>query len=224
MALWSFGLGFLSVIPTSFGFLRSDGLQLVELLFGMSGILRLYAMNSLFSCGDELRPRQWDPGLVELAVDANVKLPPPTDWDSLAWFIRYQYSADRGDVERAAEAMSQRMLTDLAPSDRCSWAWEWVWFEAFSRRNLQAARERESIARELPCARDSSVLLQIYKAEAAIAVLERKDEEARRAADAALANVSSDTLGRALAKAIEDDLKEVLLRSRTQLIRDRLLE
>jgi hypothetical protein len=208
IAYLSIPVGFVSLVPFARYGLKTDGYLLFELITGRKGIRRLLAINSLLSSSDEFHPREWDAGLVELALDESVKINRPFAVDPLLLYIRYQRFADTGAVDPARDALAEILRQPLSKAERFIWQWEAVWFEAFSAGNVEAAREMELRSeQQAPVATGA----QVWKAKAAIAARQGRMKEAREAANKALSCCQGEPgYTAALIRALREDLDELL--------------
>ncbi len=208
IGLWSLFLTF-NLIPLKIGNGRSDGFRLLELALRKKAGLRRIAIHSLLASYDELRPRQWDRGLVALALDESIRPSSSSAPELLLHYIRYQWYADTGDTDRAGRALDWILGQRLTVSEQLTWRWETVWFQAFSRKNAENARAQRLLAEALSQAgKQGSV---VWKAEAAIAACECRHADARVAVENALSCMASEKcLPTALARALESDLLSLL--------------
>ena len=92
--------------------------------------------------------------------------------------------------------------------DVAVWWYEAAWFEAFSKGNLAAAKERLNVAEGFP--RDERVDCSAWKARAVIAACEGRQADAECAAAKAEDAIRHLTLDEGLAKGIKEDLLTVL--------------
>ncbi len=190
---------------------KSDGRHIVEILCGKTALLRLAAMWSLTCATSRLRPRQWDPGLVSLALNDSVSIRQPGIESTVHW-LSYNWCADTGRTACASDSLGWLLSERATETDRRFAFWEAVWFEVFSNNNVSAARERlemaEQFAGDIPA-------FMTWKARAAIAAAEGRHEEANNFAAKAVSSIESEsTISPGLSQAIEDDLNELLERFR----------
>jgi hypothetical protein len=206
-ALWSLCFGVFSLIPSSKAGTSSDGLRLFDLVRGKPGIIQLYAIESLICC-DWLRPREWDDRLVQIALGRPAGVGLPLEVDMAVHWVRYQWCADSGDVEKAAKSLQWILQQDLSATDRLTWAWEAVWFQAFSRKDAAEARAMQGVAQgHTPVVLTAIESIQIWKSKAGVAACEGRVDDAREAALNAVSLAKSErSYAAGLTKALEDDL------------------
>ncbi len=77
LSFWSAVAGLSSLIPITTGTMATDGKKLIELCRGERSLLRWYAVSGLLDAASRVRPQDWDPQLVALAVDSSVELRTP---------------------------------------------------------------------------------------------------------------------------------------------------
>ena len=211
--LWSLFGGFINLFPSRRPGAKSDGGWLFDLARGKAGIVQLYAIKSLVASCDWLRPREWDHSLVQIALDEPADLGLPQEVDRLVHWVRYQWYADTGNVERAGEALEWTLRQDLSPAHRLGWAWDAVWFQAFSLRDAAGARAMQGVAQQLtPAVLSGSESIGVWKSKAGIAACEGRIDDASEAASNAVSFAKSDKSYAGLAKALEDDLAELIER------------
>jgi hypothetical protein len=214
VSLWSFLIAFVSVLPTRTRNIRSDGRSLLELVGGKPGLLREYAIFSLISSNGELRPREWDKGLVELALDTSIEVSPPLDLEATLQFVRYQRSADLDDIDEARAALGSLLRQGLPHEGQLMWEWESAWFHAFSLKDIEGARKQQCVAAGMMQEGDfknASLQIDKWKVEAAIAALEGRFCDARLAASEALSCATSDrSYPAALVRALESDISQLI--------------
>lgn len=188
---------------------KTDGRHILEILFGKAAFLRSIAIWSLVCPTNNLRPRQWDPGLVSLALDDAVLIQQP-GVESIVHWVRYNWCADTGRT-RCARASLDWLISDKCnETDRLVALWEIVWFEVFSNNNLSAARERLHVAEPFA---EGVPAFMIWKAKAAVVAAEYCYEEANDFAAKAISAVDTGAnVSPGLSQAIKDDLCELLER------------
>lgn len=209
--LWSLVFGVINLFPSWRPGTKSYGGWLFDLARGKAGTIQLHAIKSLVASWDWLRPREWDRRLVQIADDlAAPGL--PQEVDRLVHWVRYQWSADTGDVEKARQALEWTLRQQLSPAERITWAWEAVWFHAFSLRDAAGAREMQGIAQELtPAVLSESESIEVWKCAAGIAACEGRIGDARDAAAKAVSSAKSEkSYAAGLARALEEDLTELI--------------
>jgi hypothetical protein len=209
--LWSLFIGLISLFPSWRPASKSDGGWLFDLVRGKAGTVQLYAIKSLVASCDWLRPREWDHRLVQIA-DEPAASGLPQEVDRLAHWVRYQWCADTGDIERAREALEWMLRQQLSPAERMTWAWEAVWFHAFSLKDAAGAREMQRIAQELtPAVLSGSQSIEVWKCRAEIAACEGRMDDAREAASKAVSFATSEkSYAAGLGRALEEDLAELI--------------
>ncbi len=104
------------MIPVARNNLKTDGRQILELVFGGKSIIRRYVIQSLILSARELRPREWEAGLVTLAFDDSVELNPSLNLDPTMHYLRYQRYADTRDNLQAGEALNRILSSAVATS------------------------------------------------------------------------------------------------------------
>lgn len=209
--LWSLFFGFINLFPSWRPGAKSDGGWLFDLARGKAGTIQLYAIKSLVASCDWLRPREWDHRLVQIAHEPAAS-GLPQEVDRLVHWVRYQWCADTGDVEEARRALEWTLRQQLSPVERITWAWEAVWFHAFSLRDAVGAREMQRIAQELtPAVLSGSESIEVWKCRAGIAACEGRMGDARDAAAKAASFAKSEkSYAAGLARALEEDLTELI--------------
>ena len=86
----------------------------------------------------------------------------------------------RGD-EKAREALEWILRQQLPPAERMTWAWEAVWFHAFSLGDAAAAREMQRVSQELtPAVLSGSQSIEVWKCAAEIGGLRGSDGRCAR--------------------------------------------
>lgn len=189
---------------------KSDGRQILEILCGKAAFLRLIAIWALTCPTSKLRPSQWDPGLVSLALNDAVCIGTTAELGSTVHWLRYNWCADTGRTACARDCLDWLLSERAAKADRLLALWEMVWFEVFSNNNVSAARERLEVAER--SAGDSSSFM-IWKAKAAISAAEGRQEEANSfAAEAISAIESESSISPGFSQAIKGNLNELLKR------------
>ena len=191
---------------------KSDGSWILDLLRGKPGIVNVYAVRSLVTSCEWVRPREWNREMVELAIEALSDSTVPLEVELAVQWARYQWYADTGGVDKAGEAIEWILRQNLPRHDRLTWEWEFVWFHAFSGRSADSARERARIAEGLmPSRLTYGESREVWKCRAAIAACEGRIEEARNAAAKAVSFARSDkSYAAGLLKALEFDLAELI--------------
>ncbi len=210
--LWSLFVGFINLFPLWRPGAKSDGGWLFDLARGKVGIVQLFAIKSLVASCDWLRPREWDERLVQIALDEPAGLGSPQEVDRLVHWVRYQWYADTGNVEKATAALEWTLRQDLSAADRLLWAWEAVWFQAYSLRDAAGALAMQHIAQELtPAVLSGSESIEVWKSKAGIAACQGRIDDASEAASNAVSFAKSEkSYSGGLAKALEDDLAEFI--------------
>lgn len=197
--------------------IQTDGLLILRLMRGDHAFLRAWALRALWFPGSRLRPREYDPELVSLALDETVRLPvngmnsDARNRTAVEW-AKYNWYADTGCIEPARAALEWLLVNGVTARDRSLAGLEAVWFEIFSCRDLPAALKRwRDIEYRADVLEDP---LAFWKAKAALAQAQGLDVEAELATkNARLALAKATNLSWGLAKAIEDDLSELLART-----------
>lgn len=201
IGLFSLLFGFLSLLPGRTPAGISDGLWILTTLIGGSENERNLSQWLLWgSSVGGLRPREWNPDLVERALRGR-----PTP---LSRWLEYNWHADKGHIREAETAIAGWLNQKIPPVDLARWWYEAAWFEAFSVGNLAAATERLNIAEGFPG--DKKLDCSAWKARAVLAVCEGRRADAAHAAakaEQAMAHLSFDE---GLQKGIEEDLREIL--------------
>jgi hypothetical protein len=215
--LWSVVLGLIAFLPMRLEHRKSDGRQLLEMAFGRSGSLRLTALASLLNSADERRPRDWDTGLVELALDSSIDVDLPVNLGPILHYIRYQWYADTCQLNQAGDALNAILQLQLPRDQNLIWQWEAVWFYGFSLKDLEGARRQERIADALTheeISQRPELQSQIWKSRAAIAACEGRLCDAKSALQKALSYVALDqNYPAAMATALESDLNQLVTRT-----------
>jgi hypothetical protein len=212
VGLWSFFAATMSLVPVPSRPMlpRTDGRRVLDLLLGRRGLLRASAIFSLSSPTSMLRPRGWDAGLVALALDDSIDMRPlGVEFESAVEWLKYNRYADKGHPTLAGAAL-EWLLSERAtlPERQCA-RWEAVWFEVFSNNDPSAAVAHLQMAERF--ATDSTRQSVRWRARAAVAAAEGWADEARdNAAKAISAMTQEGDIGPGLAKAIEDDLNDLL--------------
>jgi hypothetical protein len=110
LSFWSACAALSALIPIASGRASTDGKKLLQLRRGERGLLRAYAVSGLLDTASRLLPRDWDPGLVALAVDTSVAAE-PMDQNLTTLHLN---DAELTPSQHALEAAVQRL--------RCLWA------------------------------------------------------------------------------------------------------
>jgi hypothetical protein len=177
-------------------------------------MVNLYAMKYLTVSLQWMRPREWDPGLVGLALDESAGL--DSSWPlEIKWLVhwtRYQWHADIGEVDKAGDAIRWILGHQVRSADQVSWEWEYVWFLAFSLRDVEGARARARIAEgRTPSRLSDGQCSTVLKCRAAIAACEGRFEDASDSAAKALSLAKTDKgYSEGLVRALAFDLDELI--------------
>ena len=200
-ALFSLLFGSLSLLPQRTHSGISDGLWMWTALMGGPESGRNLSQWLLWgSSVSGLRPREWNPDLVERALGGR-----PTP---LSRWLEYNWHADRGHIREAEKTIEWWLSQRIPQVDLAMWWYEAAWFEVFSIGNLTAAKERLSVAENFPC--DERLECWAWKARAAIAVCEGRPSDAADAAAQAEKAIRRLTFDEGLANGIKEDLRALL--------------
>jgi hypothetical protein len=199
--LFSLLTGSLALLPQRTRLGISDGLWMLTALIGGPESERNLSQWLLWgSSVSGLRPREWNPDLVERALGG-----PPTP---LSRWLEYNWHADNGHVREAAKAIEWWLNQKIPQVDLALWWYEAAWFEAFSSGDHAAAKERLNIAEQFP--QDERLDCSAWKARAVIAACEGRRADAASAAANAEQAIRHENLDEGLAKGIREDLRSVL--------------
>ena len=183
-----------------------------ELLTRKSAWLRANAIWSLLGANNTLRPREWNPALVSLALSRPTA--DSADLSSSLQWLKYNWCADTGRFLEAAQAIHWLISEQEGEFGRWLARWEASWFEAFSNNNLAGAREHIEIAERLAPQKLGQAAR--WKAMAAVAALEGRGAEAQEFAQKAISSLAAESASAGIKRAIEADLIELLARAKPE--------
>jgi hypothetical protein len=199
--LFSLLTGSLALLPQRTRLGISDGLWMLTALIGGPESERNLSQWLLWgSSVSGLRPREWNPDLVERALGGQ-----PTP---LSRWLEYNWHADNGHIREAAKAIEWWLNQKIPQVDLALWWYEAAWIEAFSSGDLAAAKERLNVAERFP--HDERLDCSAWKAHAVIAACEGRRADAASAAANAEQAIRHENLDEGLAKGIREDLRAVL--------------
>jgi len=208
-ALFSFWFGLGNLLPVNTPLGPSDGLWMWMAARRSKDADRQLAFWLLRASSiGGLRPREWSPALVKLALLGSGP-------DALSKTFEYNWYADTKQFTEAAAAVEWWLHQSMPRETRAIWWHEAAWFEAFSMSNLPTALERLTVAESLGGGK--LVECSAWKARAAIAACDGRYADALSAADRANQAVSLLILDAGLAKGIRGDLLELIARVQAEL-------
>jgi hypothetical protein len=204
---WSLLTAVLGLLPLRARHAVSDGTRLRMLRRGGPEGDRVAAVHSIIAgTMSGIRPRDWDTGLLAMAVTPDDRSPDAISGHSL----RYNWLMDSGRIDDAEQELIW-LLTQTQPAPlRASWELQAAWITAFHREDGTAASKWLAAAKKRT--RHRPVYAESM-AKAALAALERRWMDAHRFMDKALHECDR-LADRGSAQAIRDALQALALRIR----------
>jgi hypothetical protein len=150
-----------------------------------------------------LRPREWRRDLVD-------RLPGPLDGSPdaiLAQTIRYNFLLDSGRIDEADKVLEWLVAQRLTGEARAIWLLQAPWFQAKFRGDLPAAHQWMDVAPTW--VKTHSGRCALWKARAAIALLEQRWTDAQTAAEQAL-EACDEMTDTGITRIIREELNELV--------------
>jgi len=208
LAFWNLLFGFTGLFPIRSKYAVTDGARMRILLHDGAEAERFLNLTLLLGASfNGVRPNEWPRELVETLSSQRDRTR-----DALACqMMRYNWLIDAGRWEEASEILTWLFSDDVPEDIKPIWQLERAWFEARFAGNLPAAKEWL----EAGSRRDKrpGYLCGLYKAQAAIALLEHRWADVESAAREALKNCDK-LADPGIAIAIRDRVEAVLADSR----------
>lgn len=204
LAFWNLLFGLVGLLPIRSPYAVTDGARIRMLCQNGAEAERFLNLTSLLGASTSgVRPKEWPRELVEM-----LDIPQDRSRDALAsQMMRYNWLIDSGRAEEASEVLNWLFSSDLPEDLKPIWQLERAWFEARFVRNLSAAKEwlEAGVRRD----KRPAYLCGLYKAQAAIALLEHRWADLESAAHETLKQCDKLT-DPGLAIAIRDKIEALL--------------
>jgi hypothetical protein len=208
IGLWSLAIGVITLLPkVENGFPQSDGAWIRALVKPGPDVGRWLAVLVLQSSSiGGLRPREWDPAVVAVALEKSpgTCMMPPS--------MRYNWYADTKQTEEAKRELDGILSQPCPAAMPLAW-WNGWWFEAawfalHAQGNLEEAQKCMQVAESLAQPQENQAWR--WRALAVIAAAEGRRTDARNAAEKALTLNAGEGGDAGIMKGIREDIAELL--------------
>jgi hypothetical protein len=203
-AFWSLLMAVIGFLPIPSQYSVTDGTRLV-MLFRRGQEANRFCVLALLtkSLLSASRPREWRRDLVD-------RLPGPLDGSPdaiLAQTIRYNFLLDSGRIDEADKVLEWLVSQSSTGEARAIWLLEAPWFQAKFRGDLPAAHQWMDVAPTRVKTHNGRCAL--WKARAAIALLEQRWTDAQTAAEQAL-EACDEMTDTGITRVIREELNELV--------------